>query len=258
MGGGWFRDEDDDAHLRRKGMKSVIDLKEAKGHSCDRCGSNFDSLKGLTTHQTRKGTCRTKEEMSSKDLRKLRRTRQTSASRRGKTPVQVEEVRVKTCEGKLTKPCGSFVYLGTLTTPNASATPEVRRRTGTVLGVFGSLSKVWKSKKISKKTKARLYSAIILSLMLYNAEVWTIKQQDIKALEGAHFRMLRSMMSLEDHSHISKKALLKHFDIPLIEDLVSQKRIRWVGHALRRHEKDRSRIAVTNCLDDASSSWTDL
>ena len=65
-------------------------------------------------------------------------------------------------------------------------------------------------------------------------------------------------MSLEDHSHISKKALLKHFDIPLIEDLVSQKRIRWVGHALRRHEKDRSRIAVTSCLDDASSSWTKL
>ena len=90
-----------------------------------------------------------------------------------------------TCEGKLTKPCGSFVYLGTLTNMDASATPEVRRRIGMALGAFGSLGKIWKSKAISRKTKSRLYTAIILSLMLYNAEIWNIKKQDLAALEGA-------------------------------------------------------------------------
>ena len=45
------------------------------------------------------------------------------------------------------------------------------------LGAFGSLSKIWKSKSISRKTKARLYMAIVISLMLYNAEVWTPKKQ---------------------------------------------------------------------------------
>ena len=66
--------------------------------------------------------------------------------------------------------CGSFVYLGTLTNMDASATPEVRRRIGMALGAFGSLGKIWKSKAISRKTKSRLYTAIILSLM-YNVEI---------------------------------------------------------------------------------------
>ena len=48
-------------------------------------------------------------------------------TRRGKGAESVEQVKVVTCEGKLTKP-GSFVYLGTLTNMDASATPEVRRR----------------------------------------------------------------------------------------------------------------------------------
>lgn len=171
----------------------------------------------------------------------------------------VELVRVLTCEGKLAKPCGSFVYLGTLTTPDATATPEIRRRIGMALGTFGSMGKIWKSKNISRKTKSRLYAAIILSIMLYNAEVWIVKQQDLKALEGAHFRMLRCMMNLaDDDSRLSKQAVLEAFKLPLIAAYITQKRIRWVGHALRRNDDDRSKISVLETLGISTSPWTKL
>ena len=127
---------------------------------------------------------------------------------------------------------------------DASATSEVRRRIGMALGAFGSLGKTWKSKAISRKTKSRLYTAIILSLMLYNAEIWNIKKQDLAALEGAHFRMIRSMMNVGDELHFTKQELLQKFDLPRLVDYITQKRMRWVGHALRRDDRDRSKIAV--------------
>jgi len=171
----------------------------------------------------------------------------------------VEQVEVRTCEDKITKACGSFVYLGTLTSPSASATPEVRRRIGIALGTFGSLGKIWKSKSIARKTKSRLYVALILSILLYNAEVLPLKTQDMKALEGVHFRMLRCMMNLrEDDTRISMQELLQAFGLPSLAQLISQKRLRWVGHALRRPEYDRSLISVSNTLMDEDSHWTNL
>ena len=94
--------------------------------------------------------------------------------------------------------------------------------------------------------------------MLYNAEVWTTKKQDITALEGAHFRMLRSMMNVSEEKHIAKVKLLKTFELPTISQLITQKRMRWVGHALRRNDSDRSKRAVIETLNIKESPWTKL
>ena len=75
-GGGWMRDEDGDAYgIRKLGMQTAIDEKENKAHRCEGCGSDCDA--GLIT-KTR-GWCRKSEHMDSKQLRRLHRTRQSSA-----------------------------------------------------------------------------------------------------------------------------------------------------------------------------------
>ena len=128
-----------------------------------------------------------------------------------------------------------------------------------VVSNFGSLNRLWKSKSVSRRTKARLYRALVLPLALYNAEVWPIKQQDMKALEGMHFTLLRRMMNLDaEDAHCSRQELLEAFSLPSIAEILSQKRLRWIGHALRRHDNDRSKIAVQETLADATSDWTKL
>ena len=100
--------------------------------------------------------------------------------------------------------------------------------------------------------------AIILSLMLYNAEIWTPKKQDIKALEAAHFRMMQSMMNVKKENRVKTKELLDLFKLPTIANYLTQKRMRWVGHALRRHNLDRSKTAVMETLGIQESPWTAL
>ena len=156
-GGGWLRDEDGDAHRIRK--LGFIQTLEGKSHVCTRCASSFDTERGLQTHQGGRW-CRMYMDMSTAELRRLHRTRRSSLTFRGKPTTKLETVSVTTCEGKTAKPCGSFVYLGTLTSPDVSATPEVRRRIGMGLSSFGNLNKLWKDKSISSRTKARLYKAL--------------------------------------------------------------------------------------------------
>jgi hypothetical protein len=124
---------------------------------------------------------------------------------------------------------------------------------------FGKLNKIWKAKSLSRRTKKALYQAIILSVMLYNAEVWPIKKQDMKALEGAHFTMMRRMIAGNTtDKHISREELLSAFELPPMSDFITQKRMRWVGHALRRPDGDGSKIAVTVALQDKDAYWTGL
>ena len=71
--------------------------------------------------------------------------------------------------------------------------------------------------------------------------------------------MMRSMVAdgAEDE-HITKEHLLETLGMASVADIITTKRLRWVGHALRRHDRDRSRIAVMNELKDTSSTWTKL
>jgi hypothetical protein len=256
-GGGWIRNEDGHAYRMRKlGFEQVAQEKSQDKLTCPLCNVKFDSEKGLKSH---KKWCRTFESMTVSEQIQLRRTRQTSSTRRGKTRRKVELISVNTCEGLEAKSCGEFIYLGSKLDTSASATPEIRRRIGMAFTTFGSLGRIWKAKSFSKKTKAALYRAIILSVMLYNAEVWPIQIQDIKALEGAHIRMMRRMMASSDvNEHFSNNQLYAEFSMSTISEVVTQKRLSWIGHALRRPSEDRSRQAVIAALDNKDNIWTKL
>ena len=258
-GQSWLRDENGLSYrFTRLGFECFLDKTSKRKFLCEGCQTSFDSELALKIHRGG-GWCRRFEDLAVREQTILRRTRVNSSTKRGKSSSRVEVVKVLTCEGKETKSCGEFVYLGSKIITSASATPEIKRRIGMAQASFGKLWRIWRSKKISTRLKAALYRAIVLSIMLYNAEVWPIRERDLKSLEGAHFRMMRSMVAdgAEDE-HITKEHLLETLGMASVADIITTKRLRWVGHALRRHDRDRSRIAVMNELKDTSSTWTKL
>ena len=258
-GQSWLRDENGLSYrFTRLGFECFLDKTSKRKFLCEGCQTSFDSELALKIHRGG-GWCRRFEDLAVREQTILRRTRVNSSTKRGKSSSRVEVVEVLTCEGKETKSCGEFVYLGSKIITSASATPEIKRRIGMAQASFGKLWRIWRSKKISTRLKPALYRAIVLSIMLYNAEVWPIRERDLKSLEGAHFRMMRSMVAdgAEDE-HITKEHLLETLGMASVADIITTKRLRWVGHALRRHDRDRSRIAVMNELKDTSSTWTKL
>jgi hypothetical protein len=255
--GGWLRDGDGDSH-RVKLLGRKTPLGKFKGFVCEKCESYFeaDNERGFKTHQGGKW-CRDASKLTVNAQRVLRRTRQRSETKRGKTVQKVEMVNVYTCDEKKTTPCGSFCYLESTIERSGKAKKEIKRRIGMALTTFRSLHKIWKSRSMSRKLKGRLYKCLILSIMLYNAEVWPILKTDLKHLEGAHFRMLRAMMAFKTHEiHISTEDLLSAFNMESITEIITSKRLKWIGHALRRKDNDWSKRQVLKELEVPSSTWT--
>ena len=62
----------------------------------------------------------------------------------------------------------------------------------------------------------------------------------------------------DKNEHIKRDSLLSKLKLPSIADYMTHKRLSWIGHALRRSDKDRSRRAVIAALENKKAKWAQL
>ncbi len=56
--------------------------------------------------------------------------------------------------------------------------------------------KVFWSANLSKATKMRVFRTLVLSVLLYGAETWTITQKDLRKLRTFHVKCLRDILGV--------------------------------------------------------------
>ena len=88
----------------------------------------------------------------------------------------------------------SFVYLGSLLTPDGRTSQEIDRRIANASHAFGALRHVLCDAGLTLKTKRLVYSACVISVLLYGAECWPILRRDEIRLDSFHHRCLRAML----------------------------------------------------------------
>ena len=71
---------------------------------------------------------------------------------------------------------------------------EIRRRIIKAGEVCRSLGKVWKMKGLSLKLRGRLFAAFVLSVLLYNSEIWVIGKREMKDPEGKVAYFMRKVV----------------------------------------------------------------
>lgn len=78
-----------------------------------------------------------------------------------------------------------FKYLGSVIQEQKIATTaNIANRIGQAAGVFGSLKWcLWCKINVNIATKVRIYRSLILSVLLYGAESWTLLQVDLEKLK---------------------------------------------------------------------------
>ena len=91
------------------------------------------------------------------------------------TPAYVVPVRL---EGGEIKSVQDFTYLGSNITTDAEVDNEVKIHIGKAARAFGCLQKsIFQNRRLSVSTKRRVYRVVVLSVLLYCAETWTIKAE---------------------------------------------------------------------------------
>jgi len=126
-----------------------------------------------------------------------------------------------------------FCYLGSLISSNGSCEKDVKVQIGKAAAVLGRIKKIWRNDNISLKVKTRLYEAIILSTLLYGADVWPLTATLTKRLDAAHHRWQRSILGISWKDRITNVEARARTGQRTMDSILRERRLRWLGHVFR-------------------------
>ena len=72
----------------------------------------------------------------------------------------------------------SFIYLGSIQTSDGYCRSDITCQIGLAYSAMSSLNNIWNTKHLSIQTKVRVYQTLVLSILLYASETWTLYQMD--------------------------------------------------------------------------------
>lgn len=142
-----------------------------------------------------------------------------------------------------------FVYLGGVVDSNNNMSLEVKRRIMLANRAFFSLSHTMRSKIISRKTKIVLYKTLILPILMYGSESWTMNANEETILGSFERKILRKIFGPVCHDgewriRYNHELYQLYHDIDLVKKIKVQ-RLRWLGHVERMDDSaPQKRVAL--------------
>ena len=125
----------------------------------------------------------------------------------------------------------SFRYLGSIIHYSLTSDADVDYRISKASAAFGALSNVLRNKHVFNHLKGEIYTALVLSTLLYGCEVWCLR------LRSFHKRCVRSMcrVSLRHafHHHTSSATLFQRLNVMDLDSYYHNRILRWAGHYAR-------------------------
>ena len=128
----------------------------------------------------------------------------------------------------------SFTYLGSNISSTLSLEDEISSRIGKAATVMARLYKrVWSNAKLTARTKLQVYQACVLSTLLYGCESWTTYTRHERRLNSFHLRCLRRILDIKWQEKVPNTEVLAQASMSSIAAILSQRRLRWLGHVKR-------------------------
>nr|VZI42707.1 unnamed protein product [Spirometra erinaceieuropaei] len=104
----------------------------------------------------------------------------------------------------------NFPYLGSTLSRNTKIDDEVANRISKASQAFGRLqSTVWNRHGLQLSTKLKMYKAVILPMLLYGAETWTVYTRQARRLNHFHLSCLRRILRLNWQDRIPDTDVLE-------------------------------------------------
>jgi hypothetical protein len=168
-------------------------------------------------------------------------------------------------EGQQLKQTDNFVYLGGTISSNEGSEGDINRRIGLARGIVQSLSKIWSSGEISKVTKVTVYETLVLSVLLYNSETWTLKTTQQNRLRTFEMACLRRIEGVTRRDRIRNEEIRTRLGArPDIITRIQQRRLRYFGHVSRMGNDRYPKIAMNGYVHGQRSRgrpkkrWIDM
>jgi hypothetical protein len=129
-------------------------------------------------------------------------------------------------------------YIGVDINSQADSHEEIHRRISAGNKCYYSLFQLFKSKKLSRRTKIRLYKTLVRPIVLYACGAWASTKSDENKLMIFVRKILRRIFGLKRNEEgiyeiRSNRELNALYNEPSIVATLKSQRIRWAGHVWR-------------------------
>ena len=138
-----------------------------------------------------------------------------------------------------------FMYLGATVSKEGGGTEDLKSRVSKARGTFARLYSIWRSSRISRKTKLRLYKTLVLPVLLYGCETWKVNKGDSHTMDTFHHKCLRQILAIKWQDKVQNEEVLTRAGMREVSQEVQLRRWRFIGHTLRQSRNNNTNVALT-------------
>ena len=153
---------------------------------------------------------------------------------------------IKDGSGENLKCKTSIGYLGALVDSSGNIHSELNRRIGMASSDFKSLTKIWNHTNLTRAKKYRIYSACILSKLLYGLQTAWLTKLQRRRLDGFHARCIRKLAGIKHSfwSRVSNSEVLGLVDARPLSSYLLEHQLKYFGTLFRKADTDIGRKLV--------------
>ena len=128
-----------------------------------------------------------------------------------------------------------FMFMGSKITPDGAFSHEIERRFLLGRKVMTNLDSILKSRDITLPTKVHLVKAMVLPVVVYGCESWTMKKAERQRIDAFELWCWRRLLRVPWTARRSNQSILKEINPEYsLEGLMLKLKLQYFGHLMRR------------------------
>ena len=134
-------------------------------------------------------------------------------------------------DGETMETVRDFIFLGSKITADGDSSHEIRRYFLLGRKAMTSLDSILKSRDISLPTKVHLVKAMVLPVVMYGCESWTIKKAECRSIDASELWCGTRLLRVPWTARRSNQPILKEISPEYsLEGLMLQLKLQYFGH----------------------------
>lgn len=158
-----------------------------------------------------------------------------------RTDEQVSPITID-CGGQLLEQVEAYVYLGTTIHQTGKLQGEIRNRVKKATAAYYSLSNcLFGKREVERRTKTRVYNAILEPILLYGSESWTVAKNDLSSVNAVQMKCLRRIAGKTRWDRVRNERIREQLDQEPVLKRLEDRQLSWYGHVSRMPENRKTR-----------------
>ena len=128
-----------------------------------------------------------------------------------------------------------FIFLGSKITADGDCSHEIKRCLHLGRKVMTNLNSLFKSRDISLPTKVHLAKAMVVPVIMYGWESWTVKTAESQRIDAFELWCWRRLLRVHWTARRSNQSILKEISPACsLERLMLKLKLQYFGHLMRK------------------------